>query len=344
LDFDTPEKLCYLITQAKIRSFLANPTHRKRIFTILKVLILALLTWAIYQQVFQRKDLGAVLSGFREHFRWENAGWILLALALMPLNWGLETFKWRYLLQPTLSLSFGEAVRSILAGISVSLFTPNRIGEYGGRLLLIPASHSWLALSATFVGSVAQWVVLLLAGCWGVLTVGLDLWPQMAGYYSDYGRLLWGAVLLLPILYIRMGRVADWLKRLKWLNKLKEHQRKQLRSGLQSYKSDKLFWVLLMALGRYVIYSSQYLFFLYGFGFEMDPVLALAGIATIFLVQSSVPMPPFMALVARGELALLMWSEYGANELVILASTFSLFIINLIVPALLGGAAIVKTK
>lgn len=308
------------------------------------MLILVLLTWAIYHQVFQRKDLGAVLSGFREHFRWERSGWIFLAILLMPLNWGLETYKWRYLLQPELHLPFFTALRSILAGISVSLFTPNRIGEYGGRLLLIPASKSWLGLSATFIGSVAQWVVLLLAGCWGIATVGLDLWPKMAIYYQSFGWLLWGIALVLPILYIHIGRLSDWLKRLQWLNKLKEQQRVQLHSGLQSYKKDKLMWVLAMAFARYAIYSSQYLLLLYGFGFEMDPILGLAGIAMIFLVQSSVPLPPFLALVARGELALLLWSEYGANELVILASTFSLFIINLIVPALLGGAAIVKTK
>lgn len=333
-----------MITQAKIRSFLANPTHRKRIFTGLKVIILGLLSWAIYHQVFQRKDLASIITGFREHLSWDRSGWLVLAIALMPVNWGLETLKWQYLLRPELDLPFGKALRSILAGISVSLFTPNRIGEYGGRLLLIPASKSWLGLSATFIGSVAQWVVLLLGGCWGITTVGLDLWPRVANYYRDFGWALWGIALILPIFYIHIGYFVSWFKRLKWLNKLKDYQRTQLQSGLQSYKRDKLMWVLWIALGRYAIYSSQYLFFLYGFGFNMDPILGMAGIATIFLVQSSVPLPPFMALLARGELALLLWSEYGANELVILASTFSLFIINLIVPALLGGAAIVKTK
>lgn len=333
-----------MITQAKIRSFLGNPRYRKWIFSILKVLILVLLAWAIYHQVFHRKDLNAILSGFRDHFSWERSGWLLLAVVLMPVNWLLETAKWRYLLRPELDLPFGKALRSILAGISVSLFTPNRIGEYGGRLLLIPASKSWLGLSATFIGSVAQWVILLLAGCWGITTVGLDLWPKMTFYYQNFGWVLWGLALILPILYIHIGRIVGWIKRLKWLNKLKDHQRVQLQSGLQSYKKDKLIWVLAIALGRYLTYSSQYLFFLYGFGFELEPVTGLAGIALIFLIQSSIPMPPFMALMARGELALLLWSEYGANELVILASTFSLFIINLIVPALLGGAAIVKTK
>lgn len=333
-----------MITQAKIRSFLSKPTYRRWIVALFKILLLILLAWAIYHQVFGRKDLETVLTGFNEHFSWHRVGWIVLAMVMMPVNWGLETIKWRYLLLPELRLSFQGALVSVLAGISVSLFTPNRIGEYGGRLLLIPSSKSWLGLSATFVGSLAQWVALLLGGSWGLSLVGLDLWPAVAGYYSKYGLLLWGIALILPILYLHIGYLAEWLKGREWLNKSKWSQRIKLQSGLKSYKREKLAWVLGIAFCRYLTYSCQYLFLLYGFGFDLDPILALAGIALIFFIQSSVPMPPFMALLARGELAILLWAAYGANELVVLASTFTLFIINLIVPALLGGAVIVKMK
>ena len=333
-----------MITSAKIRSFLSKPTYRKWIITVLKILVLLLLAWAIYHQVWQREDLGSIVTGFQEHFRWENAGWIILVIGLMPLNWGLETEKWRSLLRPELELPFGRALASILAGISVSLFTPNRIGEYGGRLLLIPASKSWLGLAATFIGSMAQWIVLLIGGFWGLTMVGLDLWPALSQYYEQYYWILWGLGLALPILFIRIGTLLAWLKQWEWLKKRKWSQWTKLQNALQSYKKTRLLVVFGIACCRYLIYSSQYLFLLYGFGVEMDPILGLAGIAMIFLVQSSVPLPPFMALVARGELAILLWSEYGANELAVLASTFALFIINLLVPALLGGAAIVKMK
>lgn len=333
-----------MFTQAKIRSFLAKPTHRKWIINILKILILLFLGWAIYRQVFNRGDLGAILLGFRENFYWGNAGWIVLALVLMPLNWGLETEKWRRLLRPELELSFRRALYGILAGISVSLFTPNRIGEYGGRLLMIPADKSWLGLTATFIGSMAQWIILLLGGLWGVATVGPDIWPFLDRHYEQYRWAIWGLAFILPILYIHVGRFGAWLQRRSWVQNGKWLQWIKLQSPLSSYTRGMLTWVLGIAGCRYLIYSSQYLFLLYGFGFQPDPRLGLAGIALIFLIQTSVPLPPFMALVARGELAILLWSEYGANELAVLASTFSLFIINLLIPALLGGATIVKIK
>lgn len=333
-----------LFTQAKIRSFLANPTHRQWIISLLKVLILLFLSWAIYQQVFRRDDLDSILEGFRTQFRWENARWIGLACLLMPLNWVLETIKWRALLRPELELPFRRALACVLAGISVSLFTPNRVGEYGGRLLGIPAGQSWLALAATFIGSMAQWVALLLGGLWGLASIGPDLLPFIGRYYAQYRWLLWGGALLFPVLYIHMGYFWEWIKGLRFLQTPKWQSRFKLQSRLGSYKRKTLLWVLLIACCRYLIYSTQYLLLLYGFGFQPALMTGLAGIGLIFLAQTSIPLPPVMALVARGELALLLWTGFGANELSILAATFSLFIINLLVPALLGGVTIVRIK
>lgn len=307
-------------------------------------MLLLFLAWAVYHQVFGREDLGDILTGFRSNFKPKNAPWILLAALLMPFNWSLETEKWRILLRPELELPFRRALAGILTGISVSLFTPNRIGEYGGRLLLIPAEKSWLGLAATLVGNMAQWVVLLLGGLWGATTVGPALFSWLAHIPQWYVWLMWWLAATLPILYIHMGRFTDWLKERKWQKLQQWSQWPKLERALIGYKKSKLIRVLGIALLRYLIYSSQYLFLLYGFGIEVSMMEGLAGITLIFLIQSSIPLPPFMALVARGELAILLWSAYGANELAVLASTFALFIINLLIPALLGGAAIVKIK
>lgn len=307
-------------------------------------MLLLLLGWAIYHQVFRREDLGDIADGFSRHFSWQNAHWLLLCLMLMPLNWGLETQKWRILLRPELELPFRRALAGILTGISVSLFTPNRIGEYGGRLLLIPAEKSWLGLAATLTGNIAQWVILLVGGIWGATMVGPDLFPWLQDLPAWYYGLIWGLAALLPVLYIRLGRFTIWLKGRNWRKLRQWRQWPKLEQALIGYKKKKLIRVLWMAFCRYLIYSSQYLFLLYGFGVAVNAIEGLAGIALIFLIQSSVPLPPFLALVARGELAILLWSAYGANELAVLASTFALFIINLLIPALLGGAAIVKIK
>ena len=59
-------------------------------------------------------------------------------------------------------------------------------------------------------------------------------------------------------------------------------------------------------------------------------------IATIYLLQTSVPLPPLMGLFVRSEVALFVWGMYSANEIAILAATFGLWILNLLIPALIG--------
>jgi hypothetical protein len=49
-----------------------------------------------------------------------------------------------------------------------------------------------------------------------------------------------------------------------------------------------------------------------------------------------VPLPAVAGLLVRGSLAVFVWSHFGANDLSSLAATFVLWIINLILPALIG--------
>ncbi|MCB0684701.1 MAG: hypothetical protein KDC32_27860, partial [Saprospiraceae bacterium] len=60
--------------------------------------------------------------------------------------------------------------------------------------------------------------------------------------------------------------------------------------------------------------------------------------------QTSVPLPPLIGLLTRGQMALLVWTPFSGSELSLLAVPFGLFVINLAVPALLGMAIIVQTN
>jgi hypothetical protein len=84
------------------------------------------------------------------------------------------------------------------------------------------------------------------------------------------------------------------------------------------------------------VYSTQYFLLLRFFGIDIGLIPAYFSIAAIFLIQTSIPLPPVMGLLARGNVAVQIWSFFGANQVSILATTFGLWIINLILPALFG--------
>jgi hypothetical protein len=111
---------------------------------------------------------------------------------------------------------------------------------------------------------------------------------------------------------------------------------------LKNYDTKTLSKALGFAFLRYLIYTFQYLLLLYFFGINVTLIEGLSGIATIFILQTSIPLPPLLGLVVRSEIAILVWGIFSNNELSILAATFVLWVLNLIVPALLGAIFIVN--
>ncbi len=67
-------------------------------------------------------------------------------------------------------------------------------------------------------------------------------------------------------------------------------------------------------------------------------------IGTIFLVQTSIPLPPIWSLLVRGQAALYFWGLFAVSPIAILASTFALWVINLILPALFGLVLLMATN
>ncbi|MCB0557866.1 MAG: flippase-like domain-containing protein [Lewinellaceae bacterium] len=304
---------------------------------LLKGTIAAVLMFTIYKQAFAEERLSLFFEAVKALPGMDNWRWLALAFLLLPANWILETQKWRCLLWPFWKISFQRAFSGVMAGVSLSLFTPNRVGEYGGRLLAVPARYNWHAVMAALVGNLAQLLILIGGGLLGALYVAGLYYQEVQLLFSGFW---WLAVMLLGLVYVLFFNIG-WLSAVARMLPL---PRKALRLLLllKRYSSGRLGLALGLAAARYATYSLQFFCLLAFFGLKAPVGAALAGIATIFLIQTSIPLPPVLGLLARGEAALLALGPHGDQDVAILAATFALFIINLGLPALVGMAAIFK--
>ena len=270
--------------------------------------------------------------------------WTCLALAicLSPVNWGLEALKWQHLVRIFYPLGFRAAWQGVVAGIALSLFTPNRVGEYGGRILVVPAQYNWRTVMATGVGNFAQLLALVGAGFVAALI--------FAGQHLDLEPFVWrsalfvGTLLMLPALAVYFS-VRRLLPALGWFRRWK-YTRKLWRQALvlRHYHTQLLAATLGWSVLRLLVYSGQFWLLLWFFGAHLPLAVAAPSIGTVFFIQTSIPLPPVLGLFARGEVALYVFGYSGANELAVLAATLGLFVINLAVPALLGAWVVVKTN
>ncbi len=303
----------------------------KRFNLFLKLFILIAFFYVIYDQVFARENIQELWLEFQSNFTKKNAWWLIIAILLMPLNWILETLKWKVLIQKIEKIPFLKAFKGIFLGVALSVFTPNRIGEYGGRILVVKPENNWKTVVATLVSSFSQQIALLSLGVIGLI-IFIHLYIDIDVFVLGGIGLLGIALILFMLLcYYNVHLAIPIFNKLPYLRRFTKHM-----EVLEHYNSQELSKALFYALLRYSVYTIQYYLILKFFGIHAPLLAGISGIATIFLLQTSIPLPAIIDLFVRTEVALKIWGIFTDNEISILASTFGLWFLNIIIPAILG--------
>lgn len=315
----------------------------KTLSYVLKLGIILFLSWILYIQIFAKNDLTELVVQFNESLvRKGNWLYLTIAISLVPLNWYLESKKWKFLVNQFQPFSIEQALSSVLAGVSVAIMTPGRIGEYGGRLIGIKQSNQPRALLANLISSLSQNIVNIGIGLVGALFF-MQLFMPM--HQSIFFSLMFMSLVIVAIMltvYFRidlLGGIIAYLPNWQWIQKVKSSI-----SSFQQMDSSALISLLGISLLRYITYLSQYVLLIFFFGVTDNVISSILGVITIFFLQSNLPLPPALSVLARGEMAIFLWSVFTSNVLGIIAASFSLWIINLVIPAILGTMIISQAK
>ncbi len=327
--------------------FLAKQLHRRRFFIgLARVILVLALLGVLYYQLFEQREvtLSELYALFLGRLSEERLPILMAIVALMPLNWLIETKKWVELLRPIQQLRVFEALRVVLIGLTGSLFTPNRIGEYGGRLLLLEPKKRYQAVYATLLGACSQWIVLILLGWWALLLAFYQKWLPLPSILF-WGLLLLGSIgsAVLLLAYFNLQHLLRWVATWKWAVRWTA----PLKNTPFSYYAASLLWKALgYALLRSLTYSIQYVGLLYFFGYESSLFVMLTGVLIVYLLQTGIPLPPSTGLLARGNIALFIFGSLQDSALSssILAATFSLWLLNVILPALWGAWLVMRLE
>lgn len=321
---------------------LAGLYHKQFWIVSGKAALVLLLGYTLYHQIGGHDYWKVFLEMWAQDLWSQHWPYLICALLLMPINWVLETWKWWTLFNKIYPSPFLLALKAVLAGITLSLFTPHRVGEYGGRLLPYPVSAHRQVIMASLVANYGQLLSLISAGFLGISYVGRIFFAENdILYYSGLGlfglfiTVLWWSFLAIKR-FIPIISKLNWPKWMQWLPRTFELG--------APFNKAALMQVAFLASLRYLIYSWQLVLLLYFFGLNIPWLSLLMGVFAIFLLQSGLPLPPALGVLTRGELGVLVWQHFQPNPLVILAASLALFIINLAIPALLGMIVIVKTN
>ena len=300
----------------------------------------------LYDQIFYLKDFQSIIDYFPQvssakHFYF----FIALVALLIPANLFLEIIKWKLLISKLEDVSCWNATKAILTGISVSMFLPNRVGDYLGRVFVLKKADRLQAVLATVLGSMAQLLTTILFG----FAAALFFFP----FYADMSETLniWfysGLIILVLIsaftfvfAFLNFSAFSDILRRIsgRLYNKISKYA--QVFSW---YSPAFLIKILVISIFRYLIFSYQFWLLLQAFQVPVSYPIAMVLIGLVYLLMAVIPTIALTEIGVRGSVSLFvfalylepigMWTENLG--LGIASASTMLWLFNLAFPALLG--------
>jgi hypothetical protein len=270
----------------------------------------------------------------------------LIVLLLMLVNWGIEARKWQLLVAHVQAFSFFNAFKSVLSGCSVTMLTPNRIGEYGGRVLFLQEEHRIKGISLTIIGSISQLLITMIMGCLGLFFLryfshnngnALSVLPHFWGDVLIYFSVVCTVVLFL--FYIRLSWLVRLMEKVPAFSKVVRHI-----SVLDEFEGKQLVQLLSLSLLRYIVFVLQYVLLLQVMQVDIGGWLIFWLLTVFYLVMAVAPTIGFLELPLRAKASIELMQLYSTNTLGIQTAALGIWCINLVVPAIIGSILILGIK
>ena len=299
-----------------------------------------LLSWSLYRQIISQPDLAHRWSKLK--VSWQEAGtWIVLVL--MFANWGVESLKWKLSVAFLERISFLKAFKSVLSGCSVTMLTPNRMGEYGGRILYLHENNRLNAISITILGSLSQLMITMILGCISLVIISADHLIITSDGKWLMGKLLFSVsailTILLILIYFRIGKWVLWLQRLPFTQSFVKHV-----IVISSFKRKLLLRMLFLSFLRYMIFILQYVIMLQVMEVDIPLKESFLLIAVFYMVMAIAPTVGFIELPVRAVASVQVFGILSFNTIGIQAATLGIWLINLVLPAVIGSLLIFGIK
>lgn len=264
----------------------------------------------------------------------------------MFVNWGIEAWKWQIQLAPLEKISFFKAYKSVLAGCSITMLTPNRMGEFGGRILYVKEPNRLRAITLTILGSISQFLITILLGTAGILILKYFSGPasltfQAIPAFVSNTVLITALVLsiLTLLFYFRIGWLIHLMERVKFLTKPLKYVRL-----LEQFSGNQLLRILLLSLMRYGVFILQYILLLNVMGIEISWQVSFWLLTVFYLIMAMAPTIGFTELPVRATASVELFKLFSPNIVGIQAATLGIWIINLVLPAIIGSILILGVK
>lgn len=296
------------------------------------------LTWSIYQQIQKQTDLEKSWQFIVNALKGSNIGLIGLVGLLLLVNLGMEARKWQLQIRGIEQLSFFQAYKAVMAGQAMGLNTINRIGEAAARAAYLQEGNKIRGMMLSIVGSMAQMVATFGMGIFFLIYMRLHILQDgkqiegLSNFWLD-GLIYVVAmgIFLFTLAYFKISALIQLVEKIPFIKKYIFFLEK-----LEDFHWNTLIHILWLSFIRYMVILTQYylLFQVFDISIFWVDLYALTGV--MLLVLGIIPSIAFAELGIRGKVGLLLFGLVTSNAMGIIATAVGIWLINLILPAIVG--------
>ena len=308
----------------------------------------------LYNEILIKKDFISVI----DFFPVISAGQyfypiISIVFLLLLANFMIEAIKWKFFISPLEKISLWNSLKAVLTGVSVSMFMPNRVGDYLGRVFILKSADRIQAVISTIVGSMSQLITTLLFGSVALLIafpkyMNIDDQINMWLYSGLWAVVVIGDVTIV-FFYLNFSAFSSVIKRIsgRGYDKIKKYA-----DVFSLYKVTDMLTMLVLSMLRYLVFSFQFFLLLLLFNVKINYFEAMVLISIVYLSMAIIPTIAFTEIGVRGSVSVFIFSYFFTlsqnteinQELGVASASTLLWLFNLVIPAFVGAIFVFSLK
>lgn len=308
---------------------------KKKILTLLVKIAIGIVSfWIIYNRLITIPHLKEqCMFWFSEPKMYSI---FFLVLCLMPINWGIESYKWKSITAKVESVSYTTALKSVYSGICVGNIAPGRAMEFLAKIIFFKFENRPSITVLHFINGMFQMLITVTVG---IIAIAYKLSQINGSSNFIYIVLIAGLFMILFFCWaiFNVTYIQKKLKFIKWFRKMDDAQNIQFSKTL-------ILKLVSLSIVRYFVFSMQFYLIYNALSPQNEIIQIFMSIAAYFMLTSLIPMISVIEPAIRAAIALFVFNNAADNTVVVvLASTF-VWIINVVVPSAIGYIIILREK
>lgn len=324
----------------QINSKFSNLTS-SRVLWWIKTIVFLTVVFLLYRLIQSKiEHFDEVEQSFDSLFLPKNVFLLIIIILLTPVNWAFEAWKWQKLASKVEKISFWEAYKGVLIGLTFSTATPMMIGDYAGKILMLKTDKRLEGIGAILLGNSLQMYVSLLFGTIAYLL--FVIWAKPNPLFLHISIISFLAICLIfgVFLSFNLSNINAFLSK----NKFFEYLKKYL-GVLENYTLLELKKLFIIAASRYFVFSLQFLLMLKVFQINLPISVLLVGVGIIFLTKTLISVLNALGDLSIRELtSIYYFGFFGANIAAVSSATFMIWLVNVLLPILIGSVFVLQVK